>query len=264
MTWVKLDDGFTDHPKVFGLSDRAFRVHIKAMCYCARFSPGVGRIAPVMLKQLGASAAVVAELTTAGLWDDTLSGLCIHDFAEYHPKPKASDKVEAGRRGGVASGEARRSKRSRNEAECFDLVEAEPKQSANPRPVPSRPDPDNSLRSSSADDDAEASNDGPPAAVREMRDALLAKLPLKFSRELETVEQAELFATDYAGKWAEFNAAIDAVRRTGGELPFPSNLRKHMPALKPGPKRPKGEVLGHDNPEMSASMRPEPGMVMLP
>ena len=34
MPWVKLDDGFTDHPKIASLSDSAFRTFVTALCYC--------------------------------------------------------------------------------------------------------------------------------------------------------------------------------------------------------------------------------------
>lgn len=36
MVWASLDDGFCDHPKVEALSDAAFRLHVAAICYCAR------------------------------------------------------------------------------------------------------------------------------------------------------------------------------------------------------------------------------------
>lgn len=142
MTWVKLDDGFTDHPKVIGLSDRAFRAHVRAMCYCARFSPGVGSIPTAVLRSLGATGQVVTELTTAELWDDTTTGLYIHDFAEYHPKPNSEARAEAGRRGGMASGEARRSKPKQSASR---LLQAETKQNEaraqTPAPDPTRPVP---------------------------------------------------------------------------------------------------------------------------
>ena len=33
--WVKLDDRFTDNPKIARLSDKAFRVYVHALCYSA-------------------------------------------------------------------------------------------------------------------------------------------------------------------------------------------------------------------------------------
>jgi hypothetical protein len=35
MSWVRLDDGFADHPKIAELDDRAFRIHVWALCDCA-------------------------------------------------------------------------------------------------------------------------------------------------------------------------------------------------------------------------------------
>ena len=119
MTWVKLDDNFTDHPKIVGLSDRAFRVHVRALCYCGRFSPGVGSIPNNALKSLSATAGIITELVAAKLWDESGEGFYVHDFAMYHPKPDREAKQAAGRQGGIASGQARRSK-----------AEAETKQSA--------------------------------------------------------------------------------------------------------------------------------------
>lgn len=147
MTWVKLDDGFTDHPKVVGLSDKAFRVHVRALCYCARFTAGIGTIPSAALPSLGAGKAVVAELVGARLWDKDEAGeLSIHDFSEYHPGPAARERrVEAGRLGGTKSGESRRSKREANASENRSNDEAnasrndEAKRSSR---VDARPDPD--------------------------------------------------------------------------------------------------------------------------
>ncbi len=36
MPWLKIDDGFAEHRKIVGLNDRAFRLHVVALVYCAR------------------------------------------------------------------------------------------------------------------------------------------------------------------------------------------------------------------------------------
>ena len=36
MAYARFDDNYTDHPKVAALSDAAFRLHVAAVCYCAR------------------------------------------------------------------------------------------------------------------------------------------------------------------------------------------------------------------------------------
>jgi hypothetical protein len=233
MTWVKLDDGFPDHPKVVGLSDRAFRVHVRALCYCGRFSPGIGRIPSSALRQLGATVAVAKELLSAALWEEVGDGgFQIHDFSEYHPKADHEAKAEAGRRGGIASGEARRSRvlpvgSSTDEAECLPNASCLVEPNRTPVPVPSRPVPSASYEASyGADDDL-------PSAVREMRDWILSKLPAKFRNDGMAWDEALLFAQDYSGEWAALATATDAVRRRPApkNIPFPGALREFMPPL---------------------------------
>lgn len=95
MSWVRLDDQFADHPKVVGLSSDAFRLHVSAMCYCAkgnnRHMPWhqVAWIARDYSTRKALSIAM--ELCEAGFWqrqDDT-GGLafillpdCLHEFAQ--------------------------------------------------------------------------------------------------------------------------------------------------------------------------------------
>lgn len=79
--WVRLDDGFADHPRVIGLSDRAFRVHVAAMCYAARhLTDGwVPSGHP-------SHARAIAELVTAGLWmPGADGGFVIRDWSQWNP-----------------------------------------------------------------------------------------------------------------------------------------------------------------------------------
>lgn len=120
MTWVKLDDGFSDHLKVDGLSDGAFRLHVSAMCYCARnlTDGAVERGRPLRLiprfKQ-----AFVAELVDAGLWDAVDGGWSIHDYLVYNPsRAKVLAEREAAaerqRKARDKRSESRRDKRQTN------------------------------------------------------------------------------------------------------------------------------------------------------
>ena len=74
---------------------------------------------------------------------------------------------------------------------------------------------------------------GVTSSVREMRDHVLSKLPLKFARDPEVVDEAQLFAEDYAGMWRELNEAHAQVKRqqNGKTVPFPGSLRKFMPSV---------------------------------
>lgn len=84
MSWLKLDDGFGDHPKVLELSDAAFRLHVRALCWVARQETD-GAISVAVQRSLGAKPKHVAELVKAGLWDSDGEGHRAHDYLTYNP-----------------------------------------------------------------------------------------------------------------------------------------------------------------------------------
>lgn len=79
--WVRLDDRFPRHPKIVGLSDRAFRAHVEAMCYCGSHETD-GWIPTAAVRP---GRAPVAELLDAGLWSKDGTGYRIHDWLDYNP-----------------------------------------------------------------------------------------------------------------------------------------------------------------------------------
>lgn len=87
MPWVKLDDRFPSHRKVALLPDRAFRLHVSAICWCAENLTD-GRIAerelPLVAK-VRSIKATAKQLEDAGLWDRTDDGWAIHDYLDYNP-----------------------------------------------------------------------------------------------------------------------------------------------------------------------------------
>jgi hypothetical protein len=138
MSWLKLDDGFADHPKVDPLTDAAFRLHVAAMCFCARnltdgFIPldRPGRMVPRYRRQ----SAV--ELEKAGLWLRVDGGWQVNDYLAYNPskaeaKQQRQARQEAGRRGGRRSGQAKA------QANASAVASANG-QARGLNPVPSRP-----------------------------------------------------------------------------------------------------------------------------
>lgn len=105
MTWVRLDDQFADHPKVVGLSAKAFRLHVTAICYAARQE--TDGVIPRGVAFVVAARKWLGELTSAGLWEDHPSGYVIHDYLEYNPsadevRSKRNSKAMAGARGAAA------------------------------------------------------------------------------------------------------------------------------------------------------------------
>jgi len=92
MPWLRLDDKFPRHPKVARLSDRAYRLHVDALCYCAEFSTDGYVESGVELALRGRLAGVsrirkrpLYELVDGGLWAPVNGGYLIHDFLDYNP-----------------------------------------------------------------------------------------------------------------------------------------------------------------------------------
>ena len=83
MGWVRLDDRFPDHPKVEAISDRAFRLHIRGLCYCSEHLTD-GRVPRQVAKRLG-SLKSLGELISVALWSDEKDGYYIHDYLDFNP-----------------------------------------------------------------------------------------------------------------------------------------------------------------------------------
>jgi len=104
LTWVRLDDQFADHPKIVGLSAKAFRLHITAICYAARQE--TDGVIPHNAAFVMAAKRCLNQLTEAGLWEDHPTGFLIHDYLEYNPSAatlRAKRAADSARKsGGIA------------------------------------------------------------------------------------------------------------------------------------------------------------------
>jgi hypothetical protein len=93
MTWVKLDDGFPNNPKIVGLSDHSFRLYVSALCYSGKYLTD-GFIPQAVVDQLGNPD----ELLDNGLWEETLGGVYVNNYTEYQtPKAEVERKREISR-----------------------------------------------------------------------------------------------------------------------------------------------------------------------
>ncbi|TSD68104.1 hypothetical protein [Aeromicrobium piscarium] len=89
MPYLNIDDGFADHPKVDDLSDGAFRLHVAALCACAKGqTDGFIRSHKVPRLTHSYRPTLVVELVEAGLWHEADDGWDIHDFLDWN-KPKS-------------------------------------------------------------------------------------------------------------------------------------------------------------------------------
>lgn len=92
MSWLRIDDKFTQHPKVLSLNDREFRVHLSALCYCAEYKTD-GTIPESAWRLLGVTAKLADRMVAFGVWDYEDGFYSIHDFHKYNPvDPTAADR----------------------------------------------------------------------------------------------------------------------------------------------------------------------------
>jgi hypothetical protein len=90
MSWLRIDDGFAEHPKIADLSDAAFRTHVSALCYSARnLTDGhlPGAVAKVVAHN---RRRPIEDLVSAGIWTTNgKSGYVIHDYLDYNESAEA-------------------------------------------------------------------------------------------------------------------------------------------------------------------------------
>jgi hypothetical protein len=123
MAWGRIDDTFYDHPKLDELGRYRLPcvgLYVLALSWSNRYLTD-GYIPFERVKKLGGTKFLAERLVRVGLWDLLVDGYRIHDFLDYNDSGDAVrrrrvDMRELGKRGGIASGQARR---------------------FNPRPVPS-------------------------------------------------------------------------------------------------------------------------------
>ena len=93
-TFVRLSDGYDEHPKVMPLSDAAFRAHVAAICWASR-NEGRYQI-PKGVASKKWRPKVIAELVAARLFDDTGDAYAVHDYLDFN---RSSDEIAAYRTG---------------------------------------------------------------------------------------------------------------------------------------------------------------------
>jgi hypothetical protein len=101
MVWVRIDDHFSDHPKMVAAGPLGLAMQVAGLCYSNRHLTD-GFIPQNVAKKLldfddirgVAWKGVVKRLVDAGAWKVVPGGWQIHDYAEYQP---TRSQVEADR-----------------------------------------------------------------------------------------------------------------------------------------------------------------------
>ena len=154
MPWTKIDDQFYDHPKVVAAGPLGIALFVCGLSYCSRHLTD-GFISTIQVRRLidiDDPRVIAEKLIAVGLWERRDGGYQVHDYLDYNPSRARIEatrraRAEAGREGGLRSGEARR-KQTEGEAktgakQASSKEEANVKQNAKQKRTPSpSPSPD--------------------------------------------------------------------------------------------------------------------------
>ena len=100
MSWIKLDENFTENPKIIAAGYAAAMLYIAGLGYCARnqtdgFIPDVAVVGMLRSRRC---PLLAHKLTTSGLWVVTEGGYFVHDYLEWQRSREQRDQhLKAGR-----------------------------------------------------------------------------------------------------------------------------------------------------------------------
>lgn len=133
MPWFPVDDGFHSHPKRLAISLAAVGLWTVAGSWSSAH-PNDGVVPDAYLESLSPDAPMLAaELVAAGLWRRRRGGYQFHDWFDWGSKRTAEEqrelrakRAEAGRKGGVNSGNARSKRQAKPKQVASQLLEPQP------------------------------------------------------------------------------------------------------------------------------------------
>lgn len=143
MAWFKVDDSLPGNAKMYEVPLDAIGLWVLAGAWSAQQLTD-GYIPASVIPMLRGTEANVKHLLEAKLWVASKQGFQFHDWDQYQPsadevKRRRSKRAEAGRKGGLKSGVARRdAARSKREASASSKREAKNERAS----TPTRPDID--------------------------------------------------------------------------------------------------------------------------
>jgi hypothetical protein len=132
MAWARVDDGWWCHPKVMNLDLASKGLWITALSWSCAQRKDV--VPDAFLRMIAATNDEANALVRAGLWVATDDGYQIHDWAVYQDMSLSEKRAEAGRKGGIRSGEVRSQGKQTGSND-------QPKAEAGTHPIPSLPIP---------------------------------------------------------------------------------------------------------------------------
>jgi len=101
--WIKVHDGFPEHPKTVGLSDRAFRAVVEFWCYCHRQNTD-GKVPLPLFKRLPAKVRqeLLADYAVMHENHIEMHDYLVHQQSSEQVKQLTETRRAAGKLGGLA------------------------------------------------------------------------------------------------------------------------------------------------------------------
>ncbi|WP_433426293.1 hypothetical protein ACQP1V_43225 (plasmid) [Microtetraspora malaysiensis] len=143
MPWVRIDDQFPVNRKVRPLSDKAFRLHVSALCWCnANLTDGCITTSELRyVSDVSSPKRYARELVDAGLWHETEQGWSVHDYLEFQASAEKIKEDRAAKRARQERWvERKRMERDASRDASHDASE-DLSGDAPPLPLPSHPIP---------------------------------------------------------------------------------------------------------------------------
>ena len=101
-TYIRVHDGMPGHPKIRGLSDKAFRTMVSAWCYCSEYLTD-GEVVADVARDLGTKRAW-DELVSRGIAETAPAGFLMHDYLQHQRSAAEVAEIKAGRGAGGTLG----------------------------------------------------------------------------------------------------------------------------------------------------------------
>lgn len=106
MAWLRIDDGFAQHPKIVQLTRKDRWILIEILLYCARYK--TKGLVPLAVGEVvrGATPAFLKRCVELRLLDESANGLVVHDWDDYNgrdPKVLQAERQRKRRDNGVTS-----------------------------------------------------------------------------------------------------------------------------------------------------------------
>ena len=94
MSWLRLDDGFADHPKIASLTASEALRWVRVLLYCARYETD-GKVSRAVLKRYGLDTKreklLGLRLLDERVWEEE-EHLFVHDYLDYNPSQEDQEK----------------------------------------------------------------------------------------------------------------------------------------------------------------------------